>query len=474
MERKKDKLALIIGNRDFFPDHLVDEVRRSVLEILGNRGIEAILPGPEETKGGGVETYRDARICADLFNRRREEIMGILVVLPNFGDEKGVADAIRLAGLEVPVLIQAEPDDPERLTPENRRDSYCGKISLCNNLRQYAIPLSLTDSHVTPLKGEAFNRDLERFLGVCRVTASLKRVRVGAVGARPSAFNTVRYSEKILESRGISVSTLDLSEVMAGMKSLDKSTVQREKDSILGYADCSGIDDGKIAVMARLKAFLEKWTGDNGLDALAFQCWTSLQENLGINPCTVMSMFSQKGIPAACEVDVTGALTMFALQAASGSPAALFDWNNNYGRERDKCVLFHCGNWPLSLLGDRAAVCHAPILGSTVGVENTAGALEGRSGAGEMTFGRITTDDLTGTIRTYVGDGWLTDDPLDTFGSRAVARIPRLEALMAHICRNGFEHHGVMTMSRRARILEEAFTAYLGWECYRHGDGVTD
>jgi L-fucose isomerase-like protein len=172
-------------------------------------------------------------------------------------------------------------------------------------------------------------------------------------------------------------------------------------------------------------------------------------------------------MPSACEVDVTGTLTMYAMQLASGSPSALVDWNNNYGGDDDRCVLFHCGNWAKSFLPE-AKVSTAPILGTVVGEENTYGALEGRTPAGPLTFGRVTTADAAGVIRTYVGEGELTDDPLATFGNRAVARVPKLQKLMRHVCSNGFEHHVVMNASKTAGVLAEAFETYLGWKTYHH------
>jgi L-fucose isomerase-like protein len=213
---------------------------------------------------------------------------------------------------------------------------------------------------------------------------------------------------------------------------------------------------------------LETWVETNALDATALQCWTSIQENYGCNLCTLMSMMSEKFMPSACEVDVTGVLTMYAMQLASQSPAALVDWNNNYADDDDKCVLFHCGNWAKSFLPD-IKISNAPILGTAVGVENTYGALDGRTPASPLTFGRITTDDTTGRLRAYVGEGRLTDDSLDTFGNRAVAHVPGLQSLMHHVCAEGFEHHVVMTTSHSAAILAEAFRNYLGWDVHHHG-----
>lgn len=462
-------LGVIYGNRDFFPDLLVAEARADILTLFVQRGIKAIQLGESDAKLGGVETHGDARRCAELFRRHADELDGVLVVLPNFGDEKGVADVLKLAGLNVPVLVQAYPDDLDQLHPARRRDGFCGKISVCNNLVQAGIKFTLTRKHVVRPDHPSFIEDLQRFLGVCRVVNGLRGLRLGAVGARPGAFNTVRYSEKILERHGISVTTVDLSEIIAGANALAPSdpAVALKLAEIQSYAPAPGVPLDKLRQMARMGVVLEAWMNAHALQATAIQCWTSVQQHYGCNVCTLMSLMSEKFLPSACEVDVTGALTMYALQLAAGSPAALVDWNNNYADDEDKCVLFHCGNWAKSFLPD-IRIATAPILGSTLGVENTYGALEGRAPASPLTYGRITTADSEGRLRAYVGEGELTHDELKTFGTRAVARVPQLQQLLQHICRQGFEHHVVMTQSHSAAILAEALGNYFGWEVHCH------
>lgn len=466
---KTPTLGVIYGNRDFFPDQLVTEARADLAKIFAKYGVKAIQLGENETKLGGVETHAEARKCAELFRKHADEIDGILVCLPNFGDEKGVADTIKLSKLNVPVLIQGYPDDLAQLSPARRRDSFCGKISVSNNLVQAGIKFSLTAKHVCHPGSESFERDLQKFLGVCRVVNGVRGVRLGAVGARPGAFNTVRYSEKILERHGINVTTVDLSEILGKATKLDShaAAVRAKLAEITGYAPAPGVPSEKLLQMAKMGVVLTDWMSANYLDATAIQCWTSVQENYGCNVCTLMSMMSEKFMPSACEVDVTGVLTMYAMQLAGGTPAALVDWNNNYADDDEKCVLFHCGNWAKSFLPD-IKISNAPILGSIIGVENTYGALDGRTPAGPLTYGRITTADTDGTIRAYVGEGDLTNDELKTFGNRAVAKVPRLQKLMQHVCKQGFEHHVVMTVSRSAEILNEAFGNYFGWETYHH------
>jgi len=466
----KATLGVIIGNRDFFPDRLVSEARADIIALFDKLNIKPIMLTEADSKLGGVETFKDAQKCGDLFRKHQDEITGILVLLPNFGDEKGVADTIKLSGLNVPVLIQAYPDDLNKMDVARRRDSWCGKISVCNNLYQYGIKYTLTNNHVIHPSAPEFAADLLDFVAVCRVVKGLRKVRIGAVGARPGAFNTVRYSEKILQRNGISVTTVDLSEILGNANKLtkDDAEVKAHLEKINAYASKGLTPDDAMVQIAKLDVVLNHFMEENALDATAIQCWTSLQKNYGCNVCTSMSMMSENMLPSACEVDVTGTLTMYAMQLASGSPSALVDWNNNYADDENKCVLFHCGNWAKSFLPD-IEISTAPILGTTVGVENTYGALAGRTPASPLTFGRISTDDPKGIIKAYFGEGVLTDDALNTFGNRAVAQIPDLQGLMQYVCRNGFEHHVVMNASKTAGILKEALGNYMGWEIHNHG-----
>src|ERR1700744_2142258 len=462
-------LGVIIGNRDFFPDRLVPEARAELMPLFNQLNIKPIMLEETDTKLGSVEGFGDARKCAELFAKHRDEISGVLVILPNFGDEKGVAETLHHAGLNVPVLIQAYPDDLNKLDVARRRDSWCGKISVCNNLYQFGIKYTLTTKHVVSPNDPSFIEDLKNFVAVCRVVKGLKKVRIGAVGARPGAFNTVRYSEKILQRNGISVTTVDLSEILGNANKLtkDHAEVKAHLDKIMAYTPIGKTPDEALIQIAKLDVVLNHFMEENALDATAIQCWTSLQQNFGCNVCTSMSMMSENMLPSACEVDVTGTLSMYALQLASGSPSALVDWNNNYADDDTKCVLFHCGNWAKSFLPD-ITISTAPILGTSVGTENTYGALEGRTPAMPLTYGRISTDDCKGVIKVYIGEGELTDDALNTFGNRAVAKINDLQGLMQYVCRNGFEHHVVMNASKSAAVLKEALGNYMGWEVYQH------
>lgn len=460
---------MLFGNRNFFPSYLVGDSRRDAQVLMDEMEIELIMLNEDDTNFGGVETYSDAKIAAEMLKANRDAIDGIVVALPNFGDEKALADAIRLSGLNVPVLIQAESDSLDKMGLETRRDSFCGKISLCNNLRQYGIPYTLTSHHVCELKGEVFRKDLADFEKICRTVSHVRGCRIGAIGARPSSFNTVRYSEKMLERMGVTVETVDLSEIFSSVELLDDSDIRiSEKLELLNAnADTKDIAQDKLITMAKLFVVISAWITKNDIDTTAIQCWTSLQKTLGVNVCSIMSVMSGQLIPSACEVDVMGSLSMFALTVASQKPASIADWNNNFGEDRDKCVLFHCGNFPTEELHN-PFMSTADIIGTTVGCGNTCGAINGRMKPGPLTYFRLSTDDFSGQVKGYVGQGKFVDDELDTVGCRAVVQVPELEHLLTHICENGFEHHVAMNHSSTGNILYEAFTKYLGVDCYRH------
>jgi L-fucose isomerase-like protein len=474
---KEVTLGVIVGNRGFFPDHLCDTGRKAVLAVLAEEGVKAIALNPDDTKFGSVETTADAHKCAALFKQHRDEIDGVLVTLPNFGDERGVANTLRWSGLDVPILVQAFPDDTERMTIRDRRDAFCGKMSVCNNLSQYGLQFSLTALHTVSPESESFREDLRRFVSVCRVVRGLRGSRIGAIGARPTAFNTVRFSEKLLEQAGISVETLDLSEVFGRASRLksDDAKVKSKLEEMRAYVPTQKAPSESLVRMGKLAVVIEDWIAANELQASAIQCWTSMEEFYGVVPCTLMSMMSNKLMPSACETDITGVVGMYALVLASGKPSAIVDWNNNYGEDPDKAVIFHCSNLPKDIFVDeRIAAEDIPvmdyqdIIAGTVGKENTYGTIVGRVRASPFTFCRVSTDDARGGIRAYVGEGTLTDDPLKTFGGFGVIQVPQLQKLLRHICENGFEHHVAINLSQTASAVDEALGKYLGWDVYRH------
>lgn len=465
------KLAVVVGSRQFFNGEPAIVARRQVLAQLERLGIEPVIPPLEATENGAVQSRSDAALYGDFFRARRDEIDGMVILLPNFGDEIATVETVMHASLGVPILLQASNDEINKVDVHSRRDAFCGKISVANNFHQYGIPFTDTMSHTVDVDSDEFLGDLRAFGQVCRTVCGLKGARIGAIGARTSAFHTMRYSEKLLQASGITVVTTDMSEMIGAAEALspDAPEVKAKLVEISNYGKIpSTILHDNIVKQARLSIVINRWIEENECDASSIQCWRSIQDNYGCATCLTMSMMGEKLMPSACEVDVMGAISMYALALASDTPPAILDWNNNYGAQQDMCVCTHCGNFPKSFIGDTPEISNLDVLGTVIGPEKCFGAVKGKVKAGSMTFFRISSDDTQGRLKSYVGEGDFTDDPFPMDGGIAVTKVKRLRALLSFILRNGFEHHVAMVRGKHASIVEEAVRHYLGWPIYRH------
>lgn len=469
---KKQTFGVIVTTRDFFPTHLAVTAKKEILHKLDKMGYNTITVSEKDTNNGVIVSYNEAKICAELFKSNADKICGIIVVLPNFGEETGVAQAIDMARLDVPVLVQACDDDFDKLGLENRRDAFCGKISVCNNLRQRNIKYTLTALHTCKIDSAEFTADIERFAGVCRVVNGVKNARIAAIGTRPNAFNTVRYSEKLLQSIGTTVCTVGMAEVMAMAKAMDSNdeVVTAKIAEIKRYGKIpKSIINEKIVMQAKLCIALESTVKENHCQCSAVECWNAVQNNYGCATCLSMSMMGEKGMSSACEMDVTGALTMHAMSLASETPSAYLDWNNNVNDKRDMCINLHCSNIPKSFFGKpEIEIGNLDVLATTIGEDLCFGACKGQVAKGGFTFAKLTTDDVCGKIKMYIGTGSFLDDEIKTKGGVALCKIDNLQGLMQYMCKNGFEHHVSLNRGDSADILQEAFENYLNVEVYRH------
>ena len=408
--------------------------------------------------------------CAELFRQNRDRIDGIIVSLPNFGFEIGIINAISVADLNVPVLVQACDDENDKVDLDSRRDAFCGKISVCNNLYQYGIPFTDTTLHTYSIYSELLAKDINKFAGICRVVNGLRHARIGAIGARPAGFQTVRASEKLLQKSGITVVPVDLSEILGAARKIEDTDAEllKKLEEIKCYAAVPKEYSDKLVLQAKFGVAVERWIEANQIDAVAVQCWDSLEQNYGCAACVTMSMLGEKLLPAACEVDIAGAVSMYALTLAAQGQSALLDWNNNFAEDRNKCVCTHCGNFPKSFVRNDLKLGTLGVVGRTLGKVNTFGAVYGKVTKGDFTFFRISTDDTKGAIKAYLGTGEITDDPYGMDGCIAVTKVNNLQTLMKYICKNGFEHHVAMVRNDVKEILNEAIEDYLGWNLYVH------
>lgn len=472
--KNKERMCfgIIIGTRAYFNSELAKDVRKQLLKTLADEGYDYVILPEDATPTGSssIETREDGLKCAELFRQNRDRIDGIIVSLPNFGFEIGIINAISVADLNVPVLVQACDDENDKVDLDSRRDAFCGKISVCNNLYQYGIPFTDTTLHTYSIYSELLAKDINKFAGICRVVNGLRHARIGAIGARPAGFQTVRASEKLLQKSGITVVPVDLSEILGAARKIEDTDAEllKKLEEIKCYAAVPKEYSDKLVLQAKFGVAVERWIEANQIDAVAVQCWDSLEQNYGCAACVTMSMLGEKLLPAACEVDIAGAVSMYALTLAAQGQSALLDWNNNFAEDRNKCVCTHCGNFPKSFVRNDLKLGTLGVLGRTLGKVNTFGAVYGKVTKGDFTFFRISTDDTKGAIKAYLGTGEITDDPYGMDGCIAVTKVNNLQTLMKYICKNGFEHHVAMVRNDVKEIQNEAIEDYLGWNLYVH------
>jgi L-fucose isomerase-like protein len=464
MAAEKTTFALFFGNRGFFPASLITAARKEMVATLKRLGHRTLVLDAKATRHGAVETPEEGAKYAKFLEVHRGEYGGVILCLPNFGDENGAVVALRDAG--VPILVQAYPDELDKMAPELRRDAFCGKFSIMDVFTQHGLPFTALQPHTSHPKSPTFADNIDYFDRTCRVYGGMQRMTVGAIGARTTAFKTVRIDEVALQRHGITMETLDLSDVFARMKALKNTDrkVKAKAARLRAYTSWKGVPVGAVNQLARLGTVLDDVVAEYALDAVAVRCWIEMQQQLGISPCVLLSEMNDRGVVTACEVDMGNAVTMRALSLASDGVVTCLDWNNNYADEEDKCILFHCGPVPKKMMAGPGRVVDHAILANAVGKGCSFGCNVGRIAPTPFTFGSMLTDE--GRLEFYLGQGAFTDDPIpaDFFGCAGVAEIPDLQSKLQTIGYLGHRHHTSVTPGHIAAPICEAFRRYLGYE----------
>ena len=465
MKENKTCFAIMYGNRGFFPASLVEEARREVPQALSALGYESISLEAEATRFGGIETVEEARKYANFLREHRGKFDGVILSLPNFGDENAAALALKESG--VPIFVHAYPDDLDKMSPATRRDSFCGKLSIMDVLKQNGVKFTIRPPHVVRPGSTKFNENIDFFAGVCRIVSGLKGMVVGEMGARTTPFKTVRIDELALQKYDITVETFDLSDVFSRMNALDPAAeLYLEKSTYLqNISSWRGVPERALDGLVRLGVVLDTMIEEYGMDAISFRCWTEIQAQYGISPCLITADLMGKGVPAACEVDTGSAVAMHILGLASEEPTMILDWNNNYGDDENKCILFHCGNVTPSLMVESSGkITDHEILKSTVGTGRGFGCNQGRIAPGDFTFSNLLSEN--GDIKMYLGEGRFTEDEIPSvfFGCSGVAEIENLQGVLTYLGRSGHRHHVTTTPGIVQESVKEALGNYIGFE----------
>jgi len=459
---KKQVFALYFGNRGFFPETLIASARDEVAEAVTKAGYDYLMPPADMTRYGAVETKDEGLVYAKWLKSNEGAYDGVIMSLPNFSDENGAIAALQDCG--VPILIQAYPDEIGKMDFEHRRDSYCGKFSICDVFHQYGLPFTVMKPHVVHPLTPAFDKNIRDFAAICRVVNGMKRFTIGVIGARTTKFKTVRYDEITLQKYGITCDTYDLSELFYRVEQIasDDARVLAKKERLINYTDFSKVPEDKTITLSKVSVAIDDMIEAYHLDCIALRCWEEMQTVLGVAPCVLLSELNDRGIVASCEIDLCSAINMYALQLASEAPAACVDWNNNYGDDENKVILFHCGPIAQSLMTAKGTVTDHKMFAK--GCPGCGwGSNEGRIAAFDMTYSNCITEN--GKLTVYVDEGRFTDEEIEAefFGCGGVAEIDNLQDKLITLARNGFRHHTAVGKGHMKEILKEAFTTYLGY-----------
>ena len=454
--------ALYFGNRGFMPGELITGAREDMIRAVTDAGYDYIAMDPALTRYGAVETRDEGRLYHDWLKAHEGEYDGVILCMPIFVDENGAIAALQDAG--VPILMQAYPDEIGKMDFKHRRDAFCGKFSVTDVFYQYGIPFTVMKPHVVHPLSEAFGKNLRDFAAVCRVVKGMRRFNLGCIGARTTAFKTVRFDEVTLQRYGINVESFDLSELIFKVqgKADDEAAVVAKKERLCAYTDFSLVPEDKKNMLAKISVVIDEYIAEYHLDAVTLRCWNEMETILRVCPCVLLSELNDRGIPASCEIDMCSALTMRAMYLASEEPTAVLDWNNNYGDDENKVILFHCGPVAQSLMTAKGTVTEHKMFakgdpGSGWGTN------EGRIRAFPTTISNCQTKD--GEIIIYASEAEFTDDPIEAeyFGCAGVCEIPDLQDKLIKLARGGFKHHTSVGVGHIKEVLKEAFTTYLGY-----------
>jgi L-fucose isomerase-like protein len=464
------KLGFVPANRGMFNERLAQRMRTQTIDNLVKQGIDVVVPSTELTRQGCVESREDAEKCGKLF--REQEVEGIVIGAVNFGDEQAAASTVRRAGLDVPVLIFGCQEDERLRVGMARRDSFCGLLSIGEALRQVGIKYSVGQRPICFPSDAAFASDVNWFSRVCRVVGGLKRARYGQIGARPDDFWTCRFDEKQLQRLGPTTVTLDLSEVIGGAAKIQDGDpeIKLLLADIADYADTSAIAKESLFKMAKLELFLRRWAKEQALDAFAIQCWTSIQNNYGVCSCTTMSRLGDARMPAACESDILGTLSMHASMLAADQPAALADWNNLHDADDDLVNVWHCGVFPKSFAKTQPKLnVHGMMVDSgSVQAKDADGIVSFVVRESPLTLTRIT-QSAEGEWKAALAEGRIEDNDAATNGSYGWCRIAQLQSFYRDVLLRHFPHHVAITQANVGNVLWEAFGNYLGFDVYHPG-----
>lgn len=460
--KKKMTFALFFGNRGFFPGELIADARKELAKAVTDAGYDYIMAEESVGRYGAVETIAEGKRYAEFLEKNRGKYQGVILCLPNFGDENGALVALKHCG--VPILVEAYRDEEGKMDFAHRRDAFCGKIAMCNVLRQHKLPYTLFQPFACNPDDPEFRGHLDKFASICHVVDGMKECNIGAIGARTTAFKTVRFDEIAMQNMGINVETIDLSEVFARMEKADPRRVSEKMSDYTAITDFGAYPMQKLETIAKIGVAVDDLITEYNLHGIAIRCWNEFETTFGVTPCLVLCELNERGIAASCELDVNNTVMTRAITLAAGHPSMLLDVNNNFGKDPNKCILFHCGPVPISMTEGKGTTIEHLMFKKSFGEGSGVGVNKVKIATGPVTVASMRTED--GKLCGFVTEGRLTDDKIEDafFGSGIVFEKQNIENMMEYMGYNGFRHHVCITKGNVADVVQEALVKYLGYQ----------
>ncbi len=285
---------------------------------------------------------------------RAAEVDALFIPHCNFGTEDSVARVAKALGK--PVLLWGPRDEDPLEDGMRLRDTQCGLFATGKVLRRFGVKFTYIPN--TAPESAEFKRGFETFIRAALAVKVFYKTRILQISTRPAGFWTMICNEgELLERFGIEchpITLIDLQDKTleieaAGMTELDTATAD-----IMAKVDCSGWEEKQVRRVAALKLAVRSFADEFHCNAVAIQCWSAMQQSLGIMPCLANAILTDEGLPVTCETDIHGAITAVIAHAAAGYQSAPFfaDITVRQSSNENGELLFHCGNFPPSLLKD--------------------------------------------------------------------------------------------------------------------------
>lgn len=418
-----------------------DKLQSMGVQIVDLEGIndDGLLYDDQTHEAAIIERFHNAGVDALFFPHC------------NFGTEDAVARVAK--ALNKPVLLWGPRDEAPLQNGMRLRDTQCGLFATGKILRRFGVPFTyIVNSSVD---SDVFQRGLKNFLAAANVVRAMKKMRILQIGPRPTAFWTMMFNEgELLEKFGIQVFPITLEELKSATLDIERQNsdaLQQVKEQIQQTMDWSSVQEDSVLRIAALKLAMRKFAEQYQCSGIAIQCWSALQDLIGIMPCLANALLTDDGIPVTCETDIHGTITAVLAQAATmnTTPPFFADLTIRHPENPNGELLFHCGNFPVSLSVEKKPQLREHFLFDS----HAPGTHEGEIKGGEISVVRFDGD--SGDYQLFLGRARGIEGPYSR-GSFLWIEVQDWPLWEERLVTGPYVHHVVGVHSNVIPVLYEA------------------